>query len=184
MDIQKLRRCLLGIPLGFLIACIIFLMVPLLGPSWHLIHGNLITYQGWRIPVPRGFYVTQKPDHCTMWKHTLGAPFKRTASTSIGILTNPSGKLFKFEGNLEESAERMIAAGQMDGYIFHSERTVSTGSSTAYCFEFYNQQAPSEFTARCAIENTAILFIYLGDDKSKEDLYSALEGLSRAGAPR
>lgn len=36
------------------------LFVPELGFGWHLLHGNFISYHGWRIAVPKSYYVTNE----------------------------------------------------------------------------------------------------------------------------
>ncbi len=172
---KRLRSLIWCLLLGGGVYVLGLLGVLLLGPAWHLIHGDFITFQEWRIPVPSGFFVTGKPEQPMMSRYTLGAGLVNVPLGSIGIRTNPSGKPFKFEGNIEDSSSRMIAAGTIGGFVFHSKRTLSTRLNDAYCFEFYSQHTPSEFSVRCAIEGTPVLFVYSGDERFIPDFYSVLE---------
>ena len=51
----------LGVFVGVLL--IFLLVVPLLGPCWHLVHGDFIFLDGWKVPVPKGFYVTKDQEN-------------------------------------------------------------------------------------------------------------------------
>ena len=33
------------------------LIIPLFGWGWHLLHADFIFLDGWKVPVPKGFYV-------------------------------------------------------------------------------------------------------------------------------
>ena len=82
------RRLLVAVTVGVLVVCGLFAMIPLLGASWHLMHGDYLAYHEWRVPVPRGFYVTGIPDHPTMFKHTLGVPTSLVPMTQIFLSSN------------------------------------------------------------------------------------------------
>jgi hypothetical protein len=68
---RRVFQCLGG---GIAVYPIVLLVIPLLGPGGHLLHGDFISYGGWRVPVPKGFYVGKSKMGPAMWKHTLGIP--------------------------------------------------------------------------------------------------------------
>ena len=170
----------LGIGIGAVVVLIAFLSVPLLGYGWHVIHGNFIDYQEWQIPVPKGFFVNGMPEHLSMSRYTLGVPVLNRPFGFIGIVINPSGKPFKFEGDIEDSSRKMIAVGLSDGYTFYSKRTLLTKLNTAYCFEFYKEQTPSSVLVRCAIDGSTLLFTFLGDKRFSADFYTVVAGFEVA----
>ena len=170
----RVLKCL-SVSVGLVLLA--FLSVPLLGYGWHVIHGNFVDYGAWRMPVPRGFFVSVRPDHLSMSKYTLGVPLLNRPFGFISLIINPSGKPFKFAGDIENSSRKMIAVGQRDGYAFSSSRTLLTNLNTAYCFEFYKEQTPSNVIARCAIDGSTLLFSFLGG----QEVYSPVLFSRRRG---
>jgi hypothetical protein len=86
--LTKLVIRLLAIFIGALLT--ILIAVPLLGPCWHLLHGDAISFGGWRVPVPKGFYARKSETATVMWKQSLGIPFFNVPYGHISLFRPPS----------------------------------------------------------------------------------------------
>ncbi|MGB7282225.1 MAG: hypothetical protein WBE13_08200 [Candidatus Acidiferrum sp.] len=182
MNLSKSYTVLFFALVMFLVGyALLLLAVPLMGFGWHLLHGSLIVYDGWRIPVPKGFYVSGSPEKPTMWRHSLGVPLLKEPFGMIDVSPLPSGAVFRFGSDLEESSRRMIWVAQQEGLVLRSNRMVPTSAGNAFCFEFSKSNGQSDITVRCAIDGTPLLVIYGGDKRFLNEFYSTVRGLSPTG---
>ncbi|PYU54090.1 MAG: hypothetical protein DMG55_32650 [Acidobacteria bacterium] len=119
---------LLGVLIGVLL--IALLIVPLVGPGWHLLHGDFIVYEGWRVPVPKGFYVGKSQMGPTMWKHTLGIPLFNS------LYSRPDQQPFAYDRDYSRFENGVTQEAGQSGYQLEPKRTISVGKNSGYCLEF------------------------------------------------
>jgi hypothetical protein len=137
MITSKPMQLLLLFTIALIGACgLALLAVPFIGFGWHLFHGSFIASSGYRLPVPRDFYVSGDVQQPTMWKHGVGVPLFNRPFGMIGVRPRISGARFEFGNDLQNSSERMIAAARQEGLALRSVRTLSAGTGNAFCFEF------------------------------------------------
>jgi hypothetical protein len=157
------------------IILMILLIVPLLGPCWHLLYGEEISYAGWKVPVPKGFYVRRSLEGPTMWKEGFGIPFVNASYGHISLFHRPSP--FAFDRDYAQFKQALIEDAAKKGYELKAERTAQVGKSSAYCLDFTHSSKPRSLL-RCAVENSGFTFFYEGDTRYLSDAISALQGMS------
>jgi hypothetical protein len=168
---------LLGVFIGVLL--IVLFIVPLLGPAWHLLHGDFISYGGWRIPVPKGFYVRKSQKGPTMWKQSLGIPFFDASYGHISLYSlSPAQQPFAYDRDYSLFEKGVIQEGSQSGYNLESKRTISVGKNSGYCLEFARSGVEPRSLVRCAVENSVIVLFYEGDSKYVPDVFTTLQGMS------
>src|SRR6266849_8191945 len=112
---QKIKRrilYLLAVAIGAW--TLMLFSIPLLGPIWHFFNGDSVDYVGWRLPVPKGFYVRTLESGPTMWRPTVGIPFLNVAYGHISVFRLPSDQepfvhtrdLQRFSEAISEEAQR------------------------------------------------------------------------------
>jgi hypothetical protein len=133
--LAKLMIKLLGAFIGGLL--IVLLIVPLLGPGWHLLHGDFTSFGGWKIPVPKGFYVRESHMGPTMWKETLGVPFIEVPYGHISLYNlSPPQQPFAFDRDYARFEKGVTEDAIQSGYRFESKRTIPVGGNSGYCLQF------------------------------------------------
>ena len=173
----KLMLRLLGVFIGALL--IALFMVPLLGPGWHLIHGDFISYGGWRVPVPKGFYVRKSQQGPTMWKQTFGIPFFDASYGHISLYSrSPAQQPFAYDRDYSRFEERVTQEASQSGYKLTSKRTISVSKNTGYCLEFMRVSGEPRSLLRCTVESSAVVLFYEGDPRYISDVFTALQGMS------
>ncbi len=170
-----LRLATASVACGLLVLC----TVPLLGPCWHLLFGDKISYAGWSIPVPKGFYSRESRDGPTMWKLNLGTPLFAVPYGHVSLFFRPGQFLFsEHYRRFATSVSQDAAAG---GYSVY-ERALAAGGSPAYCLQLERQSIQPNSLVRCAIEGSGVAVYYEGDRKYLADFYSVLEHMARIQA--
>jgi hypothetical protein len=157
---------------------ILLLVIPLLGPGWHLLHGDFISYGGWRIPVPRGFYVGKSQMGPTMWKHTLGAPLLNVPYRHISLYSRPDQQPFAFDRDYSRFEKGVTQEASRSGYHLKAKRTVSVGKNSASCLEFTRSSGEPRSLLRCVVENSVLVLFYEGDPGYIPDVFATLQGMS------
>jgi hypothetical protein len=170
---KKLFLRLLAVFFG--VVLMFLLVIPLLGPWWHLLHGDAISFGGWRVPVPKGFYVRQSPEGPTMWKEGFGAPFFNASYGHISLFHRPLP--FLYERDYARFKQAVIQDGVEKGYELKAERTAQVGKNSGYCLEF-TRSPKSGSLLRCAVENSGFAIFYEGDPRYIPEVLFALQGMS------
>ena len=165
---------LLGVLIGVLL--IALLIVPLVGPGWHLLHGDFIVYEGWRVPVPKGFYVGKSQMGPTMWKHTLGTPLFNVPYGHISLFSRPHP--FACDRDYSRFEKGVTQSAGQSGYQLESKRTISVGKNSGYCLEFTRLSGEPRSLVRCVVENSVVVLFYEGDPRYISDFFAALQGMS------
>src|SRR5579883_2350303 len=178
--LTKLVIRLLAIFIGALLT--ILIAVPLLGPCWHLLHGDAISFEGWRVPVPKGFYARKSETATVMWKQSLGIPFFNVPYGHISLFRPPQ-QVFSFDRNYGRFKSELIQDASEKGYRLRSERTVSVGDKPAYCLEFKRPSPDARSLVRCVVEGSPLAIFYEGDSKYVPDVFATLQGISRENGP-
>jgi len=172
----RLMLRLLAIFVGVLL--IALLVVALLGPGWHLLHGDFISYGGWRIPVPKGFYAGKSQMGPTMWKHSLGIPLFNVPYGHISLYSRPDQQPFAYDRDYSRFEKGVTQEASQSGYQLNSKRTISAGKNSGYCLEFRRLSGEPQSLVRCAVDNSVVMLFYEGDPRYISDVFTALQGMS------
>ncbi len=167
---------LLGVLIGVLL--IALLIVPLLGPGWHLLHGDFISYEGWRILVPKGFYVGKSQMGPTMWKHTLGIPLFNVPYGHISLYSRPDQQPFSYDRDYSRFENGVTQEAGQSGYQLEPKRRISVGKNSGYCLEFTRLSGEPRSLVRCVVENSVVVLFYEGDPRYISDVFATLQGMS------
>ena len=161
----------------------VLLVIPILGLGWHFLHGDFISYGGWRIPVPRGFYVGKSQMGPTMWKHTLGTPLFNVPYGHISLYSpSPAQKPFVYDRDYSRFEKGVIQEASRSGYQLKTRHTVLVGKDSAYCLEFIRPSGEPRSLLRCAVENSVVILFYEGDPRYIPDVFATLQGMSLESA--
>jgi hypothetical protein len=151
------------------------LFVPLLGFGWHLLHGDFISYYGWRITVPKNYYVTNKPDGPAFWKLTLGAPRFDVPFAHVSFYTSRTHPSFKASADYAKFEESMTQNAAESGHHLKQRRVLPIGTRSAYCVEFGPDQGQPRSLFRCAVENSSMYIFFEGDARYLPELARTLQ---------
>jgi len=160
---------------GTILVCL--LAAPFLGIGWHLFHGNLISFGGWRIPVPNGYYVTQTRNGPAMFRLSIGAPVFEVPFGHLAFSTFQFRSPFEAGTDYPLFEKTMVEDAVKSGYRFESRQIIPIGDKSAYCVEFSRSTRQPRSSARCAIENTKMFVFFEGDPRYLPDLRSTLQGI-------
>src|SRR5467141_4334772 len=174
-DKSKLMLRLFAVFLGVIL--LVLLVIPLLGPCWHLLYGDAISYADWKVPVPSGFYVRKSQEGLTMWKESFGIPFFNAPYGHISLFHRPPQQPFSFDRDYVRFKQELTQDAAEKGYELKEERTAQVGKTSGYCLEFTRSPQPRELL-RCAVENSVVVFFYEGDQRYIPAALSALQGMS------
>lgn len=170
---QKATRCFLmlaGVSIGCLLA------VPFFGFGWHVFHKDYISYGGWKIPVPKSYYVRLGERGPAIWKLSLGLPFFDAPFSHVSFF---SSKPFVGTSDAERFFQAVSETASEDGYRFKAKHIVSIGTKTAFCYEFARSEKQPRSLMRCATENDNIFPFFEGDARYIPELFSILSGMSQ-----
>jgi hypothetical protein len=160
--------------------CGVLLVVPFFGFGWHVFHATYISYAGWKIPVPKGYYVRQGEKGPAIWKLSFGAPFFDAPFSHVSFFS--AKKPFAGTSDTERFFQAVSETATEDGYQFKAQRIVSIGTKTASCFEFARSGKQPRSLMRCATENDNIFSFFEGDARYIPELFSTLSGMSQETA--
>jgi hypothetical protein len=169
-----------GLVIGVLFAIVMWLSVGFaLSTGWHLLHGNSISYAGWKIPVPRGYYARQNRGVPFIWTLSLGAPVFRSQYGRLSFYSwqgpaHPFSRDKDYPG-FEESVSQAAAES---GHQLKSRRTISLGDKSVYCLEFARETRQPRSLVRCAVEKSIIYPFYEGDPRYLPDMFTIFQGMS------
>lgn len=154
----------------------VMLPAPLLGTVWHLLHGEFITYDHWKIRVPPSFYVRQGAGGPYLWKLTLGFPLWHGPYAVIGVSELP--RSFEYVEDYQKFMNGADLAAQLQGYKFLLTRQVSIGKTSGYCLEYGSLNNATNSFVQCTVEKTSLLFSYRGHTKYIAILFSTIQSIS------
>jgi hypothetical protein len=159
---------------------IAMLFVPFLGMTWHLLHGNFISYRQWKIRVPSDFYVSHGAKGPFLWKLTLGFPLWRGPYGVIGI--SELSHSFEYEEEYPRFMTGADMAAQDQGYKFLSSTDVSVGKTLGHCLEYGPLHDATKSFVQCTVEHTSLLFSFRGHTKYIPILFSTIQTISDQSA--
>jgi len=179
MAISKIAKLFLqfvSVALGT--SLIVLIAIPRLGSGWHIIHGDFIFYQGWKIPVPSGFYVQSAGTEPTMWKHSIGSPFFSAPYGHISFFTRPNRQSFVYQRDYSRFEKNLTQDANRSGYKIDSMQTIPVGDHPAYCLQFSRSSDEPQLLLRCVIENSPVAIFYEGSSRYAPDAFATLHGMS------
>ena len=153
---------------------ILLLFVPLLGFGWHLLHGNSISHHGWRITVPKSYYVTNAPHGPAIWKLTLGIPHFEVPFAQVAFYSSGT-HLFKSATDCAPFEESISRNATESGYHFRQRSVLPIGSRSAYCVELDREKKQPRSVVRCAVEESNMYIFFEGDARYIPDLITMLK---------
>jgi hypothetical protein len=166
----KLLGCLLG---G--LALLMFAVLAA-APLWHLTHRNVISFNGWSIPVPQHFFAINSKDHPSLWKTSFGMPFVSSSYGHITLHRKPTGAKFQalrdrvaFERGITQDASNA-------GYSSSSTQILNVAGLNAYCWKFAAVKS-NKVLYRCFIDNSSTAIFYEGDNRYSADFLSTLQSM-------
>jgi hypothetical protein len=172
--LRKLSLRLLASAAGAIL--IVLSLVPFLGRGWHLFYGNDISYEGWTVPVPAGFYVRGSHTGPTMWKETFGMPFLRMPYGHISLF-HRSQQLFLADEDYLQFKKGLTQDAAEEGYQPTSEVTIPTAIGSAYCLGFARSEGEPLALERCAVRGTGLVLFYEGDPRFTPAFFGMLKGM-------
>jgi hypothetical protein len=152
----------------------LLLFVPLLGFGWHLFHGNYISHHGWRITVPKGYYVTNEPHGPAFWKLTLGAPHFEVPFAHVSFYTS-GNRPFKAATDYSRFEDSQIRNALESGYHFKQRAVLPIGNRSAYCVELDREKKQPRSVVRCAVEESNMYILFEGDPRYIPELARTLQ---------
>ncbi len=159
------------------VSAILLLFVPLLGFGWHLLHGNSISHHGWRITVPKSYYVTNEPHGPAIWKLTLGAPRFEVPFAHVSFYTS-GNRPFKAATDYSRFEDSQIRNALESGYHFKQRTMLPIGNRSAwsaYCVELDREKKQPRSVVRCAVEESNMYILFEGDARYIPDLITILK---------
>jgi hypothetical protein len=162
---------------------ILSLFVPLLGYGWHLLHGNYISHHGWRIAVPKGYYVTNEPHGPSIWKLTLGAPHFEVPFAQVSFCSSGT-QLFKAATDCARFEDSQIRTALESGYHFKQRNVLPIGNRSAYCVELDREKKQPRSIVRCAVEGSNMNIFSEGDARHIPDLITMFKEMYIETPPR
>ena len=173
----KVIRPVLAILCAGLLAYALFLcVVPFLGYGWHIVHGDHISYGGWKIFVPKEYYVSAGPHGPNLWRLSLGAPQFEVPFAHVSFFNSPHQ--FRAATDYAKFEQSVTQYEKESGYQFSGMRTVLAGNTPAYCMEFRRQSKEPLSLVRCAIENSGIYGYFEGNPRFIPELFDMLKQMS------
>jgi hypothetical protein len=166
---------------------LVLLLVPLLGPGWHLLHGDSISAGGWKIPVPKRFYATETSEGPVMWKYAFGIPFFKAPYGHIKIYglssVHPARQPFAYDRDYSRFERGVTQEAIQSGYRLERKSATQVGANSGYCLEFTRSTGLTHpvlgrSQLRCAIENSTAVLFYEGDPRYIPDVFTTLQGMS------
>ena len=163
--------------------CGFFLVVPFFGFAWHVLHADSVSCAGWKIPVPKDYYVRQGEKGPAIWKLSLGVPLFDAPFSHVSFFSlKPDAKAFVGTSDTARFLQALSEISTKDGYELKAKHTVPIGTKTASCFEFARTGKQPRSLVRCAMENGNIFPFFEGDAKYIPELFSTLKGMSQESA--
>jgi hypothetical protein len=177
----KTARLLLMLSGVFVAAiCGFLLAVPFFGFGWHVLHADYISWAGWKIPVPKDYFVRQDEKGSAIWKLSFGTPYSTHRSVMSAFFSLKSGdKAFVGTSDTAQCLQAVSETATENGYQFKAKHIVSVGTKTASCFEFGRSGKQPRSLVRCATENGNIFPFFEGDAKYVPELFTTLRGMSQ-----
>lgn len=173
-SVNKLGLTLVGIFGSVLVVS--FSAGSVMGLGWHMLHGNVISYAGWTISVPKGFFAKLHHGRPSLWALAPGSPVLRSCYGRLTFYiavddTHP----FSMDAHSAKFEATMSQAAGESGHRFQSRRNVPAGDGTAFCLEFTRQRVQPLVLERCAVVGKTLSIYYEGDPRYLPDFFNILQ---------
>jgi len=177
-----LLRYLKYVGIGLCLPLLLWTLLPLAGPVWHAFTGDNISYQGWRVSVPKGFFawVPEKVPNAeigpTFWRVGIGGPWIHHHYGHISLFSYP--RPFQHDQDYPNFEKGLILDANRKGFQLKSRVTVPVGSGLGYCLEFEGPEQERLSLVRCAIGDSPVALFYEGDQKYVPDFFAMLRSMA------
>lgn len=176
---KTFRFLLMLLTIFVAVMCLFFLVVPFLGFGWHMLHRNYISDAGWKIPIPKHYYVRQQERGPTVWKPSFGAPLFDVPFSHISFFSRkPGAEIFMGTGDSARFEQAISETATQNGYQLKSKHIVPIGNKNATCLEFERVGKQPKSLVRCAAEDANVYPFFEGDVRYIPELFAMLKGMS------
>jgi hypothetical protein len=170
MEVRSLRpRLLAGVFIAALLAVAIFLP-ELVGLGWHAVYGKTANYDGWRIPVPAGWFAMRHGESLTL-EHMLHIPLRQMTPTVV-FLPMHTEKNAPFNANIW--TEVQVAIQDRRGYRLANTRQITMIGVPGYCWEFVKRGDQSNWWITCLAPSEDLSADFSGRQPFVAEFYSIL----------
>jgi hypothetical protein len=163
-----------------LLCSILILLLPLpfflpeiVSTYWHLRFGDSITFNGWAIPVPKGWAVFTRDDIFIIQKILRFYQSEDAPTISLGILS--PGKPVDPE-RLKQASIRVISE---QGYAFQEERPIQIAAHGGYCLHFTTGKDKKKIRISCDSLSAELSVDYFGQSSEIQTFYSVVGQIKR-----
>ena len=145
-----------------------------------MLHSDHISYGGWKIFVPKEYYVSVGLRGPNLWRYSLGLPQFEVPFAHVSFFNSPHQ--FSAATDYAKFEQSVTQYEKESGYQFNGTRTVLAGNTPAYCMEFRRQSKEPRSLVRCAIEDNGIYAYFEGNPRFIPDFFNILKQMSSQGA--
>jgi hypothetical protein len=177
MEVHSLRsRLLAGAAIATLLGIAIFLP-ELAGLGWHAVYGKTAKYDGWRIPVPNGWFAMRHGESLTL-ERMLHIPLRQMTPTVV-FLPMHTKKNAPFNANIWTQVQ--VAIQNRRGYELASTRQITMIGVPGYCWEFVKRGDQSSWWITCLAPSEDLSADYSGRQAYVGAFYAILPEIKRSG---
>jgi hypothetical protein len=175
----RLRATLLSIALipGVLLVGLFF-EPELVSTYWHMRFGDSTTFQGWTIPVPKGWWVSSNNSQLIVQK-MLRFYEHRDPPSIIVEAVRPSNPV-----DPETLKKELIYALTNQGYSLQEDRPIHIGTHPGYCLHFINSTDPNGLHISCESMTAQLSLDFFGRHSEIQNFYLVLDQLKEPKGTR
>jgi hypothetical protein len=162
------------IGMSFIGGALLFLLAgPLMAPCWHIIHGDVISYDEWTIRVPDQFFVRGES---VMWRLNLGTPLFRVPYGHISLFRQT--KTVDMPRDYPRFESAIVGEGMKSGLQVESRRAINIDGHEGRCLQM-SRSIGAQTLVRCIIADDSTLVFYEGYPQYVPQFFSMVQGMSR-----
>lgn len=146
-----------------------FFLPELVSAFWHLRHGKSVTFHGWMIPVPSGWWAYTYEDKLIIQKMTR--VYEHIRSPEVIILPLNS------RGIVNDAAfgQQLIRDFSKNGYSLQLKKAFKLAGNTVSCFEFADAAHQRNVRISCWSLDSGLSLDFLGYKHNVPVFYSVVD---------
>jgi hypothetical protein len=159
----------------------VFFLPELVSTYWHARHGESTSFQGWALPVPRGWWAFVHDNELIIQR--MNRVYDRVEPSSIVVGSLSPGKPV----DPEVLREELVHTLSKEGYIFQQNQTIRIGNDAGYCVHFLANKDHERIRISCESLGARLSLDLFGRQFEIQPFYSVIGQIKRqsiAGAPR
>lgn len=144
---------------------------------WHWRHGDSVTFRGWEVPVPRGWWPLKNP-YDTVLLQKAWPPIEREPQSNIIVEVFGATGGFVFNSEKWKRARTQTMAKRH--YNLVAERAARIDDHEAYCLEFAASGDVKEVWVVCDFPTAGLRFEFHGPRAPVSEFYQVVERVRRS----